>query len=97
MLSTFHAAVFLLLQASRIDKRLGSVDWHSFLRENRRMRLTPSSITSGHPKGNSHIFGLIPCHQRGTRTVYSKPALQSFCAHLSKRKDLVDLLAKMVG
>lgn len=54
-ITTGKAALFLAVQTHKIHPKLLEVDWHSFLRENRRDPVSNSAVTRRSPRGNSHI------------------------------------------
>lgn len=91
-----RAAFWLAVKARELNPKLCLVDWHSFLRENRRNPVSNSAITRRAPRGNSHIYGQIRHISGGGRVRYSKAGLMAFLQTLKDKPGLVDRLVKQV-
>src|SRR5690606_21050583 len=96
-ITTGKAAILLALHARKIHPKLLEVDWHSFLRENRRDPASNSAVTRRSPRGNSHIFGLIRHVPGGKKVLYSKKSLSEFVEKLRLKPELVKWLLRKVG
>lgn len=93
---TGRAALYLLLLSRELNPALAEVDWHSFLRENRRNPASNSAVAARAPRGNSHIYGRIRHISGGGRVRYSKAGLMAFVKKLKDNPGLVERLVKQV-
>jgi hypothetical protein len=89
-----RASSFLTQWSPKLNPDLEFVDWHCFLRENRRSPYSPSAISAGAVRGNTHIFGQIRHAAVNKAAVYARCDLIDFLLRLKRTPAHIEWLAR---